>query len=323
MSEQHEVFLGQCTFTGRLELAGTLIARTALRIGAGSSRDVSGPDLPAVQDALGRPYIPGASFKGVLRACAESLLRGLQPYASRASQEPLLTCWSVSKSDDGKAYVWPDEYPGYLTAGTVKLMKEREFRNQPDALDRALYERSCWACRAFGAPWLASPLLVKDLPLDEASWAGRLSMRDGVGIDRGTGAAREKLRYDFQVAPAGTRFACRMVIEGASEAEIGLVLLALEAMANGLAPLGGARSRGLGRIALEMDWARCAWITPGDALTVFGDRAIGSVVPTHAGLSVEARADYLCAFLEATDLPTAVVEKWRQAQSEEGDDEAD
>ncbi len=317
MSEQHEVFLGQRTFTGRLELVGTVIARTALRIGAGSSRDVSGPDLPVVQDTLGRPYIPGASFKGVLRACAESLLRGLQPYASRTPQEPLLTCWSVSRSDDGKAYVWPDEYPGYLTAGTVTLMKDREFRDQPDALNRALYERSCWACRAFGAPWLASPLLVKDLPLDETSWAGHLGMRDGVGIDRGTGAAREKLRYDFQVAPAGTRFACRMVIDGAGQAEIGLILLALEAMTNGLAPLGGAGSRGLGRITLEMDWKRCVWIAPGDALALFGDRATGAAAPTDTGLPVEARAGYLRAFLEAAGLPTAVVERWQQAQPEE------
>jgi CRISPR-associated RAMP protein (TIGR02581 family) len=318
MSEQHNAFLGQRTFAGRLELAGTLTARTALRIGAGSSRDVSGPDLPVVQDTLGRPYIPGASFKGVLRACAESLLRGLQPYVSRTSQEPLFTCMSVSKSDDGETYVWPDGYRGYLTAGTVTYMKEREFRNQLDALNRALYNRSCWACRAFGAPWLASPLLVKDLPLDETSWAGHLGMRDGVGIDRGTGAAREKLRYDFQVAPAGTRFACQMVIDGAGEAEIGLILLALEAMANGLVPIGGAGSRGLGRIALEMDWERCAWIAPGDALTVFGDRATGAAALADNGLSVEARAGYLRAFLEATGLPVAVVEKWQQMQQEEG-----
>lgn len=318
MSEQYDTFLDRRTFAGRLELAGTLIARTALRIGAGSSRDVSGPDLPVVQDMLGRPYIPGASFKGVLRACVESLLRGLRPYVSRMPQEPLLSCMSVSKSDDGKVYVWPGGYRGYLTAGTVTHMKEREFRNQPDALNRALYDRSCWACRAFGTPWLASPLLVKDLPLDEASWAGHLGMRDGVGIDRGTGAAREKLRYDFQVAPAGTRFICRMVIDGAGEAEIGLILLALEAMANGLTSLGGANSRGLGRVALEIDWKRCAWVAPGDALTVFGDRATGAAALTNDGLSVEARAGYLRAFLEATGLPTAVVEKWQQTQPKEG-----
>jgi len=323
MSEQRDAFLGRRTFTGRLELVGTLTARTALRIGAGSSRDVSGPDLPVVQDTLGRPYIPGASFKGVLRACVESLLRGLQPYASRTLQDPLLSCLSVSKSDDGKAYAWPDGYRGYLTAGTVTYMKDREFYDQLEALDQALYDRSCWVCRAFGAPWLASPLLVKDLPLDETSWAGHPSMRDGVGIDRGTGAAREKLRYDFQVTPAGARFACRVVIDGAGEAEIGLALLALEAMANGLASLGGGGSRGLGRIALEMDWARCAWIAPTDALAVFGDRAIESAAPTDSGLPLEARAGYLRAFLEAASLPTTVVEKWQQAQSKEDEHGAD
>jgi hypothetical protein len=225
---------------------------------------------------------------------------------------------SVSKSDDSKAYAWPAEYRGYLTAGTVTEMKEHEFRNEPNALvDQALFDRSCWVCRAFGAPWLASPLLVKDLPLDEASWAGHPGMRDGVGIDRGTGAAREKLRYDFQVAPVGTRFTCRMVIDGAGKAEIGLVLLALEAVANGLVPIGGASSRGLGRVALEMDWRRCMWIAPTDALALFGDRATGSAFPANAGLSVETRAGYLRAFLEATSLPTAVVERWQQAHSKE------
>lgn len=319
MSEQHDAFLGRRIFAGRLELVGTLTTRTALRIGAGSSRDVSGSDLPVVQDMLGRPYIPGASLKGVLRACAESLLRGLQPYVSRTPQEPLLSCMSVSKSDDGKVHVWPDGYRGYLTAGTVTHMKEREFRNQPDALNQALYDRSCWACRAFGAPWLAAPLLVKDLPLDETSWAGHLGMRDGVGIDRNTGAAREKLRYDFQVVPAGAQFAFRLVIDGANEAEIGLLLLALEAMANGLAPLGGATSRGLGRIALGIDWARCVWIDPADTLTIFGDRAIGATGQAVGGLPLAARAGYLRAFLEAVGLPTAVVGKWQEAHPKEGD----
>jgi CRISPR-associated RAMP protein (TIGR02581 family) len=317
MSEQRDAFSGRRSFTGRLELEGILTACTALRIGAGSNRDVSGPDLPVVQDTLGRPYIPGASFKGALRASAESLLRGLQSYTPPSAGEPLLSCMSVSKSDNGEVYAWPDDYPGYLTADTVKCMKEREFPNGGVPLDQALYDRSCWACRAFGAPWLASPLSVNDLPLDETSWAGHLGMRDGVGIDRGTGAAREKLRYDFQVAPVGTQFTCQIVVDGAGEAEIGLILLALEAVGNGLAPIGGARSRGLGRVALDIDWKHCRWIAPGDALSVFGNRATGAVAPTDEGLSVAMRAGYLWAFLQATGLPTSVAEEWQQMQSKE------
>jgi len=320
MSKQRTVFLGRRTFAGRLELVGTLTTRTALRITAGSSRDVSGPDLPVVQDTLGRPYIPGASFKGVLRNCAESLLRTLQLYASPTSQEPLLSCMSVSKSDDSKAYQWPDQYPGYLTAGTVAHMKEHEFHNQTEVLNQALYERSCWVCRAFGAPWLASPLLVKDLLLDEASWTGHLGQRNGVGIDRDTGAAREKVRYDFQVVPIDAQFTCQLIIDGACDAEVGVILLALEAMTNGLAHVGGATSRGLGRIVLAMDWTHCTSIASTDALTIFGNRAIGSAIPSGDGLSVAARAGYLQAFLNAGGLPTKGVSKWQQVQSQENND---
>ena len=55
------------TFTNRLELQGTLKTVTALRISQGRSTEPIGSDLPVVKDALGKPFIPGDSFKGALR----------------------------------------------------------------------------------------------------------------------------------------------------------------------------------------------------------------------------------------------------------------
>jgi CRISPR/Cas system CSM-associated protein Csm3 (group 7 of RAMP superfamily) len=54
-------------FHNRLQVTGTLRLRTALRIGAGRSTAAAEVDLPVIKDAVGRPYIPGSSFKGALR----------------------------------------------------------------------------------------------------------------------------------------------------------------------------------------------------------------------------------------------------------------
>jgi CRISPR/Cas system CSM-associated protein Csm3 (group 7 of RAMP superfamily) len=65
------------TFKNRLEITGTLWTVTALRVSAGRSTEPIGSDLPVIKDVLGRPLIPGASFKGALRSRLESFLRGI------------------------------------------------------------------------------------------------------------------------------------------------------------------------------------------------------------------------------------------------------
>ena len=65
------------TFKNRLEVSGILWTVTALRISAGRSLEPIGSDLPVMKDALGRPLIPGSSFKGALRSRLESFVRGV------------------------------------------------------------------------------------------------------------------------------------------------------------------------------------------------------------------------------------------------------
>ena len=67
------------TFKNRLEITGKLTTVTALRISKGRSTEPIGSDLPVIKDALGRPLIPGSSFKGALRSRLESFLRGIDP----------------------------------------------------------------------------------------------------------------------------------------------------------------------------------------------------------------------------------------------------
>src|SRR5918996_989225 len=57
---------------GKLILEGDLSCETGLHIGAGKgSLEIGGPDKPVVQEAFGRPYVPGSSLRGKLRSLLE------------------------------------------------------------------------------------------------------------------------------------------------------------------------------------------------------------------------------------------------------------
>lgn len=223
-------------FDNRVRLVGMLTALTALRIGAGRATGVTGNDLPVVRDAFGKPYIPGSSFKGALRAAVESLMRGVSD-SRRAACNPL-------NPDD-----WCVRRPERVT--------EEQFQ-------RLVIEETCLICHVFGSPWLASKVSVRDLLLTEGAWVGQFEVRNGVAIDRDAGTASEGLLYDFEVVPAGTSFSCELVVENADDWELGLLMIALRPYERGEASLGGARSRGLGLV--KLDWHERTHVTGGDEL---------------------------------------------------------
>jgi CRISPR-associated RAMP protein (TIGR02581 family) len=286
-------------FESRLELCGRLVLSTGLRVGAGRSEEVAATDLPVVKTVDDLPYIPGSSFKGAWRAFTETVLRTVQ--AQPEVQDHNLACLSASKGNERS----PGDEPGCcLTAREVQDLKEAH-RNDPTGLDRLLRERSCWTCRTFGAPWLASKVLVRDLPVVEGTF-GRTMVRDGVTIDRDMGRVSGGLKYQFEAVPAGAEFAVEILVENGSEAELGLAWLGLRAMEGGMISLGGARSRGLGRCRFVPDWRRCRYVNSGGLISflfegetaseeeaVWRDRTMGWVeaFKEAIGIAEEARND--------------------------------
>ncbi len=220
------------TFHNQLELRGTLTALTALRIGSGRSLHPVGTDLPVVRDALGRPYIPGSSFKGALRAHVERVLRSLLD--ARGACNPLR---------DSERCVSPRQWEELRSL----------HREDDGALSAGLEERLCMACSLFGAPWRASKVQVADLSVLPESWLGRYEVRDGIGLDRDTETARDGLKYDYEVVPASTAFAAHLICLNARNWELGLLGLGLRGFLRGAILLGGATSRGLGRVRLSWD----------------------------------------------------------------------
>jgi len=253
-------------FRNRLELTGTLTTVTALRISAGRSTEPIGSDLPVIKDALGRPLIPGASFKGALRSRLESFLRGLNPdFAANPAVE---SEWSIT----------PDEMSDFKE--TIKNLKSAE---KEDRLHTFIIDNTDLVSYLFGSPWLASKFQVRDLNVLPKYWFGQYQERDGVAIDRDTETAADGKLYDFQVVPAGTPFDFKAVVENAEEWELGLLMIGLHQFETEQIPLGGGRSRGLGVVKLEIDQMK--WIdvnnNPEKLLTYLQNLVNPNETPTY------------------------------------------
>ncbi len=261
-------------FHSRLRLSGRLRLETSLRVGSGGGGDAGGTaDITVVKDVTGAPYIPGSSFKGALRAHLEGVLRAI-------NQEYACLCVTIRKgATDGCPTTrdpqkeWPDLEP-------LKKAIEQSRADSSD-LDDFYFSKSCKVCRVFGSPHLASKVFVRDLALpDGEEWLGRYQIRDGVAIDRDTETASEGKLYSFEAVPAGTEFACEIIVENASVAEQGMVLLGLKGFEAGRVPLGGARSRGLGRVHLE--WEQCEEVDGGDPTALLDYLMTGQAQPLDA-----------------------------------------
>lgn len=222
----------------RLELSGWLTAETAFRIGAGRSTEVTGTDLPVVRDASGRPYIPGSSFKGVLRSRLESIVRAV-------CDDPKVVCNPTENEE------WCIPTPEMRKL--KEQVREMDVRQRDEALTERIMRGSCLLCRTFGSPWLASKVLVRDLLVDESLWFGQFQVRDGVAIDRDTETAAEGKLYDYEVVPSGIRFYFRLLVENGEPWQWGMVFLGLKAFEHGGVPIGGSKSRGLGWV--KLNWA--------------------------------------------------------------------
>src|SRR5262250_2325553 len=80
---QKESIYSFAAMQNQLVIRGNLVALTALRIGVGRSSTITGNDLPVLRDAMGAPFVPGASLKGAFRARVEALVRAVKPDQAR------------------------------------------------------------------------------------------------------------------------------------------------------------------------------------------------------------------------------------------------
>ncbi|MBI5187367.1 MAG: CRISPR-associated RAMP protein [Nitrospinae bacterium] len=222
----------------RYVIQGNIVFKTPLHIGSGESGTRT--DSLVVKYFNGEPYIPGSSFKGVLRGTLERIAPVLG----------LDSCLLYSGSECGK--VIREEIEGN---SDLKKMVE----NLPDGeevymkylLEEARKNRGlCRTCRLFGSPYMASRIYFDDLQADNSVGNLRYEVRDGVGIDRDTGTAVEGVKYDYEVVPQGIKFSLRARMENAEDEDILLLAVGLRELTEGIR-MGGMTSRGLGSCKIE------------------------------------------------------------------------
>ena len=121
---------------------------------------------------------------------------------------------------------------------------------------RQIYEQSCETCRLFGGIGIAGKLRFKDaFYIPENGRPCRYEKRDGVAIDRDTGAARGGAKFDFEVVPKGSRFRFTLIAENLGSEqmpclEVILAMLRGEWIEGDFLAFGGKTTRGLGRMQL-------------------------------------------------------------------------
>ncbi len=205
-------------------VTGTLKARTAVHVGSGEGNELA--DSLLRRDTEGNVLIPGTAIAGALR----SLLTRLAPRLGGG------VCVAMLPEDEKKA--------------------------------REKQGCDCRVCRLFGdvepsdegegeeSQSAASRLLVFNAELVADGEAATL-VRDGVGIERATGAAARATgaKFDLETLPAGAEFALRLELRGDDPGERvedeRLLAVALAEWQEGRAHLGGDVARGLGAFELE------------------------------------------------------------------------
>lgn len=233
-------------FQSRLNLKGKVETQTAIRVGAGRSTAVVGSDLPVVRDAAGAPYIPGSSFKGVLRSYIESIIRSF-------TSENNIVCNPVDENGQCISRNDMQKLRKTREAGLKNPQEQHKWTDQ--AFNKRILNKTCWVCQLFGSLWYASKLQIRDLYVEKDQWFGQYQHRDGVAIDRDTETSVTGHLYDFEVVPAGTPFEFQAIVDNAKDWQLGMLYLGISAFEKGDLTIGGASSRGLGVIKLSLNAA--------------------------------------------------------------------
>lgn len=187
-----------------------------------------------------KPLLPGSSLRGVIRSQAEKIARTLTTLkaSKKASSKEALehflqhcpACNPLERRTDE-----PLANCGDLLKGKVSSDKELG--------DSEL----CLACRLFGSSRLGSRLIVED---SEANENLVKKMYDFVAIDRFTGGARDKAKFDA-VTAIKPSFKVRIHLENPKKWELGWLVLTLRDLKDGLVPIGFGAAKGFGQVRVD------------------------------------------------------------------------
>jgi CRISPR-associated protein Csm3 len=226
---------------GKLILEGEMHCETGLHVGAGKgSLEIGGADNPVVKDAHGRPYVPGSTLRGRIRALLEQSSGMAVPselvfISKRKGQEVRI---HQSDRPDDEICILFGRSPGRMEkVGGGDIESNHATPARLSVFDAPL------------APESITPQMRETLD-DELT-----EVKSENAIDRITSQANPRT---LERVPAGARFRVRMVLDilcAEDSALPALVVQGLRLLEDDA--LGGGGSRGSGRVRfdnLKMTW---------------------------------------------------------------------
>lgn len=221
--------------TGRWAFRGVLEAASGLHIGAGMGNGLA-TDSAIVRTSDGRPYLPATTIKGALRTSVDRL------GAVVGAERGITSCGLSPREEHCPSPAGSSAYQAITSALREFRGTQREREEQ---LLLLLEERLCSTCRLFGSPWLAGRLYFSDaMPAGDGDVP--IEIRDGVGIDRDSGVARDLSHYSYEALPSSLRFDFQLKAENLDETDQALLAMAFGEWQRGAVRLGGGAGRGLG-----------------------------------------------------------------------------
>ena len=229
------------TFKNKYILTGKIVVLNALHIGSGREKDDRDAPFISLDDDKNF-YIPGSTFRGYLSTKLERFLDSGNGFKIKSNGEEL------------------NEADVKLIFGYTNLDKlETKINNKDNEEDRKLKEnnkkiqdriiRKLNAKNLNEVKSLAGRIHISDMPVLKNV---KYITRDGIKIDRNTGATEKRAKFDYDVVPAGTEFDLNIELENIENYQLDLIGLALNDILKDNGDLfGGKTSRGIGKCRLK------------------------------------------------------------------------
>ena len=212
-------------FKNKYFIEGDLTVLTALHIGSG--KEEAEHDAPFIKED-GNFYIPGSSFRGYLRTKLERFLLDENNFKFKDKKTQDLLNMADVLLLFGYTNLFTDN-----TADIIKRVQEK--------MDFTDKEKDSFSS-------VAGRIHIADMPIISDVNSIR---RDGIKIDRNTGATEVSAKFDYDIIPAGSKFKFTIELENVEPYQLDLIALALKDICDEGDLFGGKLSRGIGKCKLE------------------------------------------------------------------------
>lgn len=216
------------------------VTKEYLHLGESKNIDIHGPDYPIIKLSNGKPFIPGSSIKGAIRAEYGRLLRGL----SANDLTKLIGYKKVDTDDDAKKDL--------LDMDTAKVSEYiiNNIRSQGTKIGMLDL--------LFGFEFFASPTVFSDAKLATQDERELIRNRTHVSIDVNTDSAKQHAKLDLEAVEPDTTFVGKIIYTSLDygvnpPSPVDKAFDVMKGWLNGLELLvGGWKSRGYGLVEVKV-----------------------------------------------------------------------